>query len=85
MQWKEKGILKTEDQPAVYIYEEEFDAYGKREKVKGMICRVQIEDFSKGVILPQDVYKRQGEDSSDCNFAQIYIWNVIQCAQNQRL
>ena len=28
--WQADGILKTEDQPAIYIYEEEFEAYGKR-------------------------------------------------------
>ena len=78
-QWKEKGILKTEDLPAVYIYEEEFEACGKRTKVKGMICRVKIEDFSKGVILPHEfTLSKAKEDrlnlmkATNCNFSQIY-------------
>lgn len=77
--WQESGILEKEDKPAIYIYEEEFDAYGKRTKVKGMICRVKIEEFSKGVILPHEfTLSKAKEDrlnlmkATNCNFSQIY-------------
>ena len=50
--WRGEGILIHEDKPAVYIYEEEFNAYNKRKSIKGIIARVKVEEFSKGVILP---------------------------------
>lgn len=77
--WLSSGVLKKEDKPAIYIYEEEFTAYGKRTSVKGIICRVKIEEFSKGVILPHEfTLSKAKEDrlnlmkATNCNFSQIY-------------
>jgi len=77
--WLENGILVKEKKPAVYIYEEEFTAYGKHNSIKGIICRVKIEEFSKGVILPHEfTLSKAKEDrlnlmkSTNCNFSQIY-------------
>ena len=44
--WRDKGILIHEDKPAIYIYEEEFTAYNQRKSIKGIIARVQLEEFS---------------------------------------
>lgn len=78
-EWLEKGILKREDKDAVYIYEEEFTAYGERRSVKGCIVRVKIEEFEKGVILPHEfTLSKAKEDrlnlmkATNCNFSQIY-------------
>lgn len=78
-QWLTDGILETENKPAIYIYEEEFTAYGERKKIKGIICRVKIEEFSKGVILPHEfTLSKAKEDrlnlmkATNCNFSQIY-------------
>lgn len=78
-QWLADGILETENKPAIYIYEEEFTAYGERKKIKGIICRVKIEEFSKGVILPHEfTLSKAKEDrlnlmkATNCNFSQIY-------------
>ncbi|MEF2919843.1 MAG: DUF1015 domain-containing protein [Acutalibacteraceae bacterium] len=77
--WLADGILETEDKPAIYIYEEEFTAYGQRNSIKGIICRVKIEEFSKGVILPHEfTLSKAKEDrlnlmkATNCNFSQIY-------------
>ena len=78
-EWLENGILTREESNAVYIYEEEFTAYGKRYKVKGCIVRVKIEEFEKGVILPHEfTLSKAKEDrlnlmkATNCNFSQIY-------------
>ena len=78
-EWLREGILVTEDKPAIYIYEEEFTAYGERKSIKGIICRVKIEEFSKGVILPHEfTLSKAKEDrfnlmkATNCNFSQIY-------------
>lgn len=77
--WLEKAILVKEDKPAIYIYEEEFTAYGERKAIKGIICRVKLEEFSKGIILPHEfTLSKAKEDrlnlmkATNCNFSQIY-------------
>lgn len=77
--WLENGILVKEDKPAIYIYEEEFTAYGERKAIKGIICRVKLEEFSKGIILPHEfTLSKAKEDrlnlmkATNCNFSQIY-------------
>ena len=78
-EWLEEGILKQDTEPALYMYEEEFTAYGEKKKVKGLICRVKLEEFSKGVVLPhEETLSKAKEDrfrlmqSTFCNFSQIY-------------
>ncbi len=77
--WEAEGILKLEEKPALYIYEEEFTAYGKRNSIKGLICRLKVEEFSKGVVLPHEfTLSKAKEDrlnlmkATNCNFSQIY-------------
>ena len=77
--WLEKGILFEEDKPSIYIYEEEFTAYGERKCIKGIIGRVKLEEFSKGIILPHEfTLSKAKEDrlnlmkATNCNFSQIY-------------
>lgn len=77
--WRDKGILIHEDKPAIYIYEEEFTAYNQRKSIKGIIARVQLEEFSKGIILPHEfTLSKAKEDrlnlmkATNCNFSQIY-------------
>ena len=77
--WLDSEILKRDDDDAVYIYEEEFTAYGQRKKFKGCIVRVKLEEFSKGVVLPhEETLSKAKEDrfnlmkATNCNFSQIY-------------
>ena len=77
--WQDKGVLVKEDTPAIYIYEEEFTAYGVRKSIKGIIARVKVEEFSKGIILPHEfTLSKAKEDrfnlmkATNCNFSQIY-------------
>lgn len=77
--WRSKGVLIHEDKPAIYIYEEEFTAYSERKSIKGIIARVQLEEFSKGIILPHEfTLSKAKEDrfnlmkATNCNFSQIY-------------
>lgn len=77
--WRSKGVLIHEDKPAIYIYEMEFNAYSKRRSVKGIIARVKVEEFSKGVILPHEFTLSKAKadrfnlmKATNCNFSQIY-------------
>lgn len=77
--WRDKGVLVHEDKPAIYVYEMEFNAYNKRKSVKGIIARVKVEEFSKGVILPHEFTLSKAKTdrfnlmkATNCNFSQIY-------------
>ena len=77
--WMDDEILKLDEKENIYVYEEEFDANGKRLRINGIICRVKIEEFSKGVVLPHEETLSKAKvdrfnlmDSTLCNFSQIY-------------
>lgn len=77
--WLKDGILRRDTDPGLYIYEEEFEAFGARRKVKGVICLVKLEEFSKGIILPhEETLSKAKEDrlnlmkATSCNFSQVY-------------
>ena len=77
--WRSQGVLIYEDRPAIYVYEMEFNAYNKRRSVKGIIARVKVEPFSKGVILPHEFTLSKAKTdrfnlmkATNCNFSQIY-------------
>lgn len=81
-QWRETGVLQLDMDPGLYIYEEEFLSkadHGETKKLRGLICRVRLEDFSAGVVLPhEETLSKAKEDrfqlmrATNCNFSQIY-------------
>lgn len=52
--WLDEGILAADEAPGLYIYEEAFEALGKKNSVKGFVCRVRLEEWEKGVVLPHE-------------------------------
>lgn len=50
----DENILKQDDEDAMYLTSVEFDAYGKKAVRYGLIARVKLETFDKGVILPHE-------------------------------
>lgn len=79
LQWEADGIVATEDEDALYIYEEEFTARGKRSSIRGFVCRVKLEEFSKEIVLPHEETLSKAKkdrfqlmDATMCNFSQIY-------------
>lgn len=77
--WLDEGILAVDSKPALYIYEEEFEALGGTHKIKGFTCRVALEEFSAGVVLPhEETLSKAKADRFDlmnataCNFSSIY-------------
>lgn len=77
--WIEDGILRRDTDPGLYLYEEEFTAYGQVKKIRGIVCLVRLEEFSKGIVLPhEETLSKAKEDrfrlmkATGCNFSQIY-------------
>ena len=56
-EWLASGILKADDEPALYVYHQTFEdpATGKPapERV-GLICLLKLEDYSTGRVLPHE-------------------------------
>lgn len=81
-EWRASGVLKKDMDEGVYIYEEEFldqVDHGEVKKLRGMICRVRLEDFAAGVVLPhEETLSKAKEDrfrlmeATSCNFSQVY-------------
>lgn len=76
---KENGVLMRDEEPALYIYEEIFEHDSQKYSLKGVICRVKIEEFEKGIILPHEfTLSKAKEDrmelmkATNCNFSQTY-------------
>lgn len=80
--WLASGVLKTDMDPGLYIYEMEFLSradQGCPKKLRGLLCRVRLEEFSAGVVLPhEETLSKAKQDRLDlmkatgCNFSPIY-------------
>ena len=90
-EWLREGFLAEDDAPALYIYEEAFTAGGRDYAVRGFICRVKLEEFSKGVVLPhEETLSKAKADSfnlmnaTGCNFSQIYSLYMDETGETRR-
>lgn len=77
--WQEDNVLEQDKEDTIYIYEEEFSVKGITKKIKGIMCLVKLEEFSKKVILPHEetLSKAKADrfnlmSETYCNFSQIY-------------
>lgn len=78
-EWIEKGILKREEKPAFYIYEQIFEHNKTNVSLKGIIAAVEIEEFEKKIILPhEETLSKAKADrfdlmtATDANLSSIY-------------
>lgn len=52
--WRKNGIIKREDTPAIYIYDQEFLSGTEWLVRRGFIALVKLEPFDKGSIYPHE-------------------------------
>ncbi len=52
--WLRQGILREEDHPAFYVYEQTFEVDGEKHSRKGFLARVRLEPIGKGKIYPHE-------------------------------
>jgi uncharacterized protein (DUF1015 family) len=54
--WLETGILEQDDEPSLYLYEQEFTSPGdgKRYKRKSLLCALGLAPYEAGVVLPHE-------------------------------
>lgn len=78
-EWLEGSILRRDTEPGLYIYEEEFEAYGQVRRIKGLVCLVGLAEFSENIVLPHEETLSKAKtdrfnlmEATHCNFSQIY-------------
>lgn len=52
--WVRDGVLKQDSARSLYVYNQEFQAEGKRHVRRGFLARVRVQPFSEGTILPHE-------------------------------
>ena len=78
--WIDEQILIFEEKPAVYLYEEVFTLKnGETKAFKGFMTLVQLEEFSKKIVLPHEETLSKAKtdrfnlmDATHANFSPIY-------------
>ena len=77
--WLDEGIIKREDEPAIYPYEIEFKVDGKVFLRHGIIALVRIEDWESHIIRPHEkTFNSVTEDryrllkATEAQFSQIF-------------
>jgi len=53
--WKENGILRREEQPAIYVYHQIYNVDGKRYTRKGFMCGCRAVAFGFGMVYPHEI------------------------------
>ncbi len=53
-QWIEEGVLYRENQPAYYVYHQQFEVDGVTVNRRGFMARVRIQPFGEGNIYPHE-------------------------------
>ncbi|MBQ2676186.1 MAG: DUF1015 domain-containing protein [Clostridia bacterium] len=77
--FEKNDVLKTDDTDSIYVYEIGFKNGDVSMAVKGIICRVELSEFSKGIVLPHEETLSKAKvdrfnlmNATNCNFSQIY-------------
>ena len=79
-EWIDEQVLCFEEKPAVYLYEEVFTLpNGETKSFKGFITLVELEEFSKKIVLPHEETLSKAKtdrlnlmNATHANFSQIY-------------
>ena len=52
--WKDSGVLQHDEEPSIYVTEEEFEYRGRILRRRGFIAGVRLEDYDQEVVLPHE-------------------------------
>jgi uncharacterized protein (DUF1015 family) len=61
--WMREGILAKDEEPAVFVYREEFELYGRTCIRTGLISALRLYPYSENVVFPHEV--TYGEPKAD--------------------
>lgn len=53
-EWTRTGILKRDETPRLYVYDQEFTVQGRRHRRRAVFGRLRLEPWEKGIVLPHE-------------------------------
>ncbi len=54
-EWLRKGILTKDEEPAVYVYRQDFEIDGKQLSRIGLIAALRLYNYDEGVVFPHEI------------------------------
>lgn len=54
-QWMSGGILKKDEEPAIFIYRQEFELFGKTYTRTGFIAALRLHSYDENKVLPHEI------------------------------
>lgn len=64
-QWMKTDILKRDESPYFYAYESDYSAFGRNQKLRGLIALVKLDELGKGVFPHEATYSKPKADRLD--------------------
>ncbi len=61
-QWRRDGVLQTEPDPAIYVYNQVFDYAGRTYTRRGFMARIRLVRFGEGNIYPHEQTHAKAKD-----------------------
>jgi uncharacterized protein (DUF1015 family) len=63
-EWLAKGVLTEDDQPALYLYEQEFTSPldGSRLTRTALFCALHLEPYAAGIVLPHEETRTKAKE-----------------------
>lgn len=61
-QWMETDILMRDEKPYFYAYESDYSAFGRNQKLRGIIALVRLDELGKGVYPHEATYSKPKAD-----------------------
>jgi uncharacterized protein (DUF1015 family) len=52
--WLEKGVLRRDESPGLYVYDQEFSVEGERRRRRALFGRLGLEEWERGIVLPHE-------------------------------
>jgi uncharacterized protein (DUF1015 family) len=60
--WMKLGVLRRDDEPQLFAYEQEFELAGRKHKRTAIFGRLRLEEWEKGIVLPHEVTGEAAKD-----------------------
>jgi len=54
-QWMNEGVLKKDKEPAIFVYEQEFELFGKTYTRTGFIAALRLHPYVENKVLPHEI------------------------------
>ena len=78
-EWYNDGIISRDEKEGIFVYREEFNVDGIDYCLTGIVCKVELCDFSERIVLPhEETLTKAKKDrfelmsATGCNFSSIY-------------